>query len=141
MSELVFGPHATSLNVFSIHIPLVSTSVYLADGGGVPQNLSITGTGPLGQTANCVVANGAQMTVTGIGNLNVQYTINDCTQVAATATAPAHFTFTISLRAVGSISVKLFPIPINLQVDSFSVIIANDQAVHKEVVNTPSPAR
>ncbi|HLI96118.1 MAG TPA: hypothetical protein VKT72_08535 [Candidatus Baltobacteraceae bacterium] len=130
MSQVVFGPHATGLSIFGMHIPLVNTEVVRGDGGSVPSNLKVTGTGPLGQTNSCTVSNGATMTVSGIGSLNVVYLISDCRTVPASGTVPEHFVFRITLRAEGTVSVKLIPIPINIQVDSFEVTIATNAAVN-----------
>ncbi|MGD1066084.1 MAG: hypothetical protein ABR975_04650 [Vulcanimicrobiaceae bacterium] len=139
MSQLVFGPHPTGLRIFGAHIPLVSTSVSLADGGTVPSGLSVVGTGPLGQTASCPVANGQTMTVAGIGNLNVVYQINDCrTEPAGPNGVPERFAFTLTLRAEGTVSIKLIPLPVNVQVDAFDVVIATDPATHAALVKASS---
>lgn len=130
MSQIVFGPHATGLHIFGIHIPLVTTEVVRDDGGTVPSNLKVIGTGPLGQTNSCGVSNGTNMTVSGIGSLNVIYSINDCRTVPASGSVPEQFVFRITLRAKGSVSVRLIPIPVNVQVDSFEVTIATDAALN-----------
>lgn len=130
MSQIVFGPHATGLNMFGIHIPLVTTEVVREDDGSIPSNLKVIGTGPLGQKNSCGVSNGATMTVSGIGSLNVVYLINDCRTVPASGKVPEQFVFRITLRAEGLIVVKLIPVPVNVQVDSFEVTIATDAAVN-----------
>jgi len=137
MSQLMFGPHPTGLNLFGLHIPLVSTSVYLADGGSIPTGLTVTGTGPTGQSQSCAVANGTTMTVGGIGNLSVEYLINDCQTIPASGNVPERFSFKITLRAVGSVTIRLIPIPVNVQVDAFDVILAKDPATHADLVNSP----
>lgn len=128
MSQIVFGPHPTGLNIFGIHIPLVTTEVVREDAGSIPASLKVKGTGPLGQTNSCDVADGKSMTVSGIGSLNVVYLINDCRTVPAKGHVPEEFVFRITLRAEGTVSVKLIPIPVNVQVDSFEVTIAVDPA-------------
>jgi hypothetical protein len=136
VSQLVYGPHPTGLTVFGAHIPLVSTSVYLADGGTVPGGLSVVGTGPLGQSASCAAANGQTMSVAGVGNLNVVYQINNCrTEPAGANGVPERFAFTVTLRAEGTVSIKLIPLPVNVQVDAFDVVIATDPQTHVALVN------
>jgi hypothetical protein len=140
MSQLVYGPHPTGLNLFGLHIPLVSTSVFRADGGAVPGNLVVTGTGPLGRSQSCAVANGTTMTVSGIGQLTAEYVINDCRTEPAANGAPERFAFKVTIRAVGTVSIKLIPIPVNVQVDAFDVVIATNAATHTDLLNASRDA-
>lgn len=133
MPTIVFGPHSTGLSIFGLHIPLVTTEVDRSDSGTVPGNLTVKGTGPTGQQATCQVNNGASMTVPGIGSVNAEYAINDCRTVPASGTTPEQFIFRITIRAEGTISVKLIPIPINVQVDSFEIVLATDAVVNDDL--------
>jgi hypothetical protein len=133
MSTIVFGPHSTGLNLFGLHIPLVTTEVDRGDSGTIPGNLTVKGTGPTGQQATCQVSNGTTMTVSGIGSLNAVYAINDCRTVPASGNVPEQFIFRITIRAEGSISIKLIPIPVNIQVDSFEVVLATSSAANDEL--------
>jgi hypothetical protein len=136
MSTIVFGPHATGLNIFGLHIPIVTTEVDRGDAGSIPGNLTVKGTGPMGQQNTCGVSNGTTMTVSGIGSLNAVYLINDCRTVPASGNTPELFIFRITIRAEGTVSVKLIPIPVNVQVDSFEVTLATSSATNDSLRNS-----
>ncbi len=137
MADRVFGPHVSGLSVLGIHIG-ATVEVFRDDAGGtaVPASLSIVLTSPLGQSATISnVADGQSATVTGASGVTVTASVDDCRTQPASGSAPALYLFKVTVRAQGTVKIKLFPIPLNVQVDAFDVAVPLDAAAHRSLLS------
>ncbi|HEX3549785.1 MAG TPA: hypothetical protein VHT53_05385 [Candidatus Elarobacter sp.] len=137
MADRVFGPHVSGLTVLGIHIG-ATVEVFRDDSAGpVPKSLSLVLSSPLGQSSTIAnVADGAATTVPVASGVTVSAQIDDCRTQAAQGTAPALFLFKVTLRAQGTVKIALFPLPLNVQIDSFDVAVPVDAAAHRALLDS-----
>jgi hypothetical protein len=133
MAIRVFGPRVTGYTVLGMHIG-ATTEVFCAEGGTVPQSLSVVLTPPMGTGSTIsTVANGQSTTVQVTPGISVTGTIENCRTTPASGSAPELFIFQFTLRASGSVRVGPFNMPVSVQIDSFDVPVPTDHAVHQQI--------